>query len=385
MSSVSEITSYRVPSPRASVASWLGVLFVVVLLVVSVGGYVRLSGSGLSIPGWPVIKVDDSHWTLLPPLNDEDWMKLKSHFEDDQQRLRMEVARGAVGISSLGKIPEDLSSFKTMFMIEWSHRFVAAIAGLIAAGCLAVILRRRELRDRVGALFAATCAFILLQAVIGGMLVRSGTATHWLFVHLGIAAAILGLIAWSILSLVSMGDAKLDPAIKKARRPLTIAAGVALAISWLQLMFGALVAGSRGDDSVASGTNHFSSEWPLIAGRWMPDLWIDQRSAAWNLLDNALLHQWLHRWFAGAVALSMVVMFFAAWRRPLGPRLRLCLKVSASFLVAQITLGLANIFLTHPVLVSLSHLVMGMFMLVSLVLISFDARHELPQGEGATA
>jgi hypothetical protein len=33
----------------------------------------------------------------------------------------------------------------------------------------------------------------------------------------------------------------------------------------------------------------------------------------------------------------------------------------------------------------LSHLVMGMFMLVSLVLISFDARHELPQGEGATA
>lgn len=366
----------RTQTPRASVASWLGALFVVVLLVVSVGGYVRLSGSGLSIPGWPIIKIDEQRWTLLPPFNDGDWLKLKQHFEDDQQRLRLEVARGAIGIGSLGRVPEDLPSFKVMFLIEWSHRFVAAIAGLIAAGCLTVILRRPELRDRIGTVFAATCVGILLQAVIGGFLVKSGTATHFLFVHLGIAAAILALIAWSILRLVSTDDPEPSVAVRQARRPLTVAAGVALIFSWLQIMLGALVAGSRGDDSVASGTNQFSSQWPKMAGRWMPDLWIDQRSVAWNLLDNALLHQWLHRWFAMVVTVSVIAMYFAAWRRPLGPRLRLSLKVSASFLAAQVMLGLANIFLTHPILVSLSHLVMGMFMLTSLVLICFDARHE---------
>ena len=46
----------------ASVASWLGVLFVMLFALNTIGGWVRLSGSGVAIPQWPII-----NGSLLPP------------------------------------------------------------------------------------------------------------------------------------------------------------------------------------------------------------------------------------------------------------------------------------------------------------------------------
>jgi heme a synthase len=371
-------TSADLGSPRASVATWLGVLFVIVLLLVSVGGYVRLSGSGLSIPGWPVITIEEGRWTLWPPISDNDWRLLHQHFEQDQLRLREEIRSQGAYIGSLGRQPESLSAFKTMFLVEWSHRFVAALTGLIAAACFAVMLRHPALRREVGVLFGVTCALIVVQAVIGGALVKSGTATHWLFVHLGTAALILGLVVWSILTLLSASQPRPNTSTLAARGGMKGLVTLAIAMAWCQIMLGALVAGSRGEDSVMLGNNAFSTTWPKMMNHWIPDLWVEQKSVVWNLLDNPWLHQWAHRWFAAAFALVMIGLYIhtVVKRTPIGPRLRLSLKVSASFLLAQIVLGLANVLLTHPTLVSLSHLVMGMFLFASLVLMRFDIVHE---------
>jgi len=344
-------------------------LFIAVLALVVVGGFVRLSGSGLSIPGWPVIELEHGRWTLLPPIAEADWQVLREHFEADQERLRDDIRRGAVGIGSLGRVPEDAAAFKTMFVIEWSHRFVAAIVGLIAAGCLVVVLRHRELRRRVGGLLGGVATLIVAQALLGGALVRSGTATHWLFLHLGTAALILAGTLWTILRLIAPGTAT-GPMHRD--RPLVALSRVALVVAWLQILLGALVAGSRGGAS-SSGTSQFVSTWPKMADQWLPSfLWESALPLSWNLLDNALLHQWVHRWFALVVAATVVALCWLALRRP-GARLHLAARAAATFLAMQVVLGLANVALTHPTFVALSHLVMAMFLLASLVLIAFDA------------
>ncbi len=372
-------------APHASVASWMSVLFVLLLLLATVGGYVRLSGSGLSIPDWPVIKVGDS-WSLLPPMDDAGWASVKVRYDADQAELLLKERRGAIGMGSLGAYPRDMSGFKRMFLIEWTHRFTAALVGLVAAGCLTVALRRGEMRRRIGALFGVACALIIVQAVIGGILVKSGTATHWLFVHLGIAALIVALVVSSILRLVGDPAQRPDVATLAGRRALLRCAHAALALTWMQLVLGALVAGSRGEGYEGSGAGNFSSTWPLMQGRLVPyHLWEEQRGVAWNLLDNALFLQWLHRWFAWAVVAALVAMWIAAARAPLSPRLRLSLKVSATFLGVQVALGLANVVLAHPILVSLAHLVTAFFLLATLVMVLFDARNEASDASASIA
>ncbi|MBA3684340.1 MAG: COX15/CtaA family protein, partial [Planctomycetes bacterium] len=210
-------------APHASVASWLSVLFVLLMLLATVGGYVRLSGSGLSIPDWPVIKVGDS-WSLLPPTDEAGWASVKQRYDVDQAELALKERRGAIGMGSLGAYPRDMAGFKRMFLIEWGHRFAAALVAIVAAGCLTVVLRKPGLRQRIGPVFAAACGLIVVQALVGGMLVKSGTATHWLFVHLGIAAIIIALIVWSILRLVHDPAQRPDAATLAARRPLARAA-----------------------------------------------------------------------------------------------------------------------------------------------------------------
>ncbi|MBA3685172.1 MAG: COX15/CtaA family protein, partial [Planctomycetes bacterium] len=150
--------------------------------------------------------------------------------------------------------------------------------------------------------------------------------------------------------------------------------------TWVQLVLGALVAGSRGQGYDGSGSGSFTSSWPLMQGRLVPHhLWEAQRGIAWNLLDNALLLQWVHRWFAWTVVAALVVTALAALRAPLSPRLRLSLKVAGTFVGVQVVLGLANVLLTHPVLVSLAHLVMAFFLLATLVMVVFDLRNEAPE------
>ena len=52
---------------RAGVSQWMKVLFILVCLMIIIGGLTRLTDSGLSITEWNVVK------GALPPLNDAAW------------------------------------------------------------------------------------------------------------------------------------------------------------------------------------------------------------------------------------------------------------------------------------------------------------------------
>jgi heme a synthase len=248
----------------------------------------------------------------------------------------------------------------------------------VALGCLTVSLRHRDLRRSMAPRTGAIVGLIVFQAVLGGILVKSGTATHWLFLHLGTAAIILSLIVWSLLRSAHAPNAEpvstADLTSRKRLRRITIATAI---VVWIQLMIGALVAGSRAVGHFGSGADNLSHTWPKMYGHFVPpDLWVSANGLPWNLLDNFVLHQWTHRWFAFLVLLHLGLVFWRARLTPIGQRANLALQVAATFLGIQIILGLANVYLGAPVLVALGHLLTANLILVSLVLVIHDLRYE---------
>lgn len=347
------------PSLR-SVTPWLVVLFVLLFVLNSLGGWVRLSGSGVAIPQWPIV-----NGSLLPPFTDAGWQQVRAQYDADQARLEARVARGELTVANLGRAPRDQAEFRSMFITEWLHRFFAALVGVVGLGCLTVVLRRPAARQRIAVPFAIAGLLIATQAALGGLLVASGTGTHWLFLHQGNAAAIMACILVAILRLI-IGPAPTATELRPRRAVQAIALAAVLAV-WCELVVGALVAGSRNGGAFHV---HDLDEVPLL---WRHDLGL-----AWNLLDNAALHQWLHRTSGWGLALLLVALYTAAWwaRYACGPRARLALMVSATFLPVQLVLGLANVAVGFSPFLSLAHQFMGMCLFLSLMLAWFDLRHE---------
>ena len=362
---------------RASVSMWLSALFFMLILLIAIGGFVRLSGSGLSIPEWPLMEYGGSR-TLLPPLSDENWIILRDKYEEDYQRLLGKISNGAVGIGRLIPPPHDLGTFKTMFLIEWSHRAVAAILGIIALACWWIGRRHSEVTQRVGKKLGLIVGLIIFQAVLGGILVKTGTATQWLFIHLTVATIILSIIVWCILSLIQDSFKPIGEELNQRRGALKIAVHATTGLLLLQLILGALVAGSR--------HHGFISDWPGMYGQFVPNnMWVADKSLFWNLIENAVLHQWVHRWFAWIVVAALIAVFVLARKAPVSPRLSLALKVAGTFLALQVILGISNIFYkADSILIALSHLLMAMFIIVSMVLAMFDLKYEsMPMSDEA--
>ena len=358
------VESSAAASPRAAAAAWLGVLFCLVFTLNTVGGWVRLSGSGVAIPHWPVIELQQG-WTLLPSFQAAGWQEMHDAFNVHQAKLQARIDAGELTPANLGRQPRDLAEFRTMFLTEWSHRFLAALTGLVALAVIVTTMRHQELRRSAGWPLGLAGGLILFQAVLGGMLVEQGTNTHWLFLHQGNAGLIMAAILWAILRLLSSQQRPVP-----GRGTLGVFTLVAAGAIWLQLVFGALVAGSR----------------PHAVGE--PQLWQPARDLAWNLLDNGWLHLSLHRWWAWTLTAILVVTYFVAMRTPTGLRQRLALQVSGTFLALQLVFGLASAAVGALPALALGHQALGMCLLLSVVLAWHDCRYEetsAPVVEGVAA
>lgn len=358
------------PATVASVASWLGVLFVMLFALNTIGGWVRLSGAGVAIPQWPII-----NGSLLPPMSDLGWEQVKAHYDADQERLAARVRLGELTPINLGHSPRSLAEFKAMFMTEWSHRLFAALVGVMAAGCLTIIYRRESMRRLIGWPMTIAGLLIIAQAVLGGMLVRSGTNTNWLFLHQANASLIMACVLVAILRILADGRTLPSAQAMSQRRALTLLLPVVTVAVWLQLVVGSLVAGSRNGEPFG--------DWSLFG---VANLWEGPRSLWWNLQANTELHQWTHRWLAWSIVLVSSVLFAVAWRarQHLPQRLRLALNAAAAFLLAQMMLGIGNVWSGITPYGSLTHQGMGMCLFLALVLAWFDVRREAGATETTT-
>ena len=334
---------------------WLAVLFVLLVAMIAVGGLTRLTDSGLSITEWAPIS------GAVPPLSAADWQA-----EFDLYRQTTEYREQNAGMA--------LDEFRFIYWWEWGHRQLGRVIGLVwAAGFFGLLLTKRM---PVGWTWRFLGLGVLggLQGAIGWWMVSSGltrldVASYRLAVHLGLAFAILSLIAWFLLSM-SRADAALLQARRSRDAGLMGWGAVLIAFAFLQVLMGALVAG------IDAGRGY--TDWPLMAGGFTPPgMW--EISPWWrNLFENDGTVQFFHR--IGAYLLLLLIV--AAWWRARGSANRATTGAFAAVLamgVVQMGIGIVTVVYSAPWTLAILH----QFGAVVLICLAVRARHRakypLPQ------
>jgi cytochrome c oxidase assembly protein subunit 15 len=220
---------------------WLITLFLLVILMVAVGGLTRLTDSGLSITAWELFT------GILPPLNINEWNLYFSEYK---------------------KIPEyqninygmNLDEFKIIFYWEYVHRLLARLVGLSALLPLIFFSINFKNTKYYSNKYYWIFFLICLQGFIGWYMVSSGLienndVSHFrLSVHLTLALFILCLIFWFLLDLFNISKFKI-----KISNLLLI---FILKLIILQIIFGALLSGLDG--------GLIYNSWPDMNGTFFP-------------------------------------------------------------------------------------------------------------------
>ncbi|SMG30038.1 heme A synthase [Paracoccus sp. J56] len=334
---------------RGAIRAWLIVLFILVAAMIALGGATRLTGSGLSITEWKPVT------GALPPMDQAAW---QAEFDKYQQIPQFRIENPDM----------DLAGFKHIYWWEWSHRLLGRLVGLIWATGFLIFLATQRIP-------AGWTPRLLLLGVLGGAqgaigwwMVHSGlsgnvvrVASYRLAVHLGLAFAILGLIAWLVLSL-----SRSEAALLRARRAgevklFSMTTGL-MHLAFVQILLGALVAG------IDAGRMY--TGWPTMGGEWIPaEIW--NETLGWrNFFENPALVQFIHRMVAYLLTVFAVVVFLRARRSP-HPTTRGAYGVMIVALAVQVLLGIMNVMHASPLPLALAHQI-GAVALFTLIL---RARH----------
>jgi protoheme IX farnesyltransferase len=193
--------------------------------------------------------------------------------------------------------------------IEWLHRTVAVVIGLLIVAMAAVALR--DHRDRSSIVWPSLAAVALVgyQAWLGRETVRLGNSGESVTAHLAAAMALLGLLVFVLVR--SLYPARIGGRGSSQRFALLAALGAVA--TFALLLFGSNV-------TAANAWNVFP-DWPLMGGTLFPPL----------VGEQVVAHA-LHRWVAVIVGLVVAAIALAAWRTQRRNRVILGLATAAAIL-----------------------------------------------------
>lgn len=318
---------------------WLMFVALLVFTIVVVGGITRLTESGLSITEWRPVT------GTLPPLNDAAWA---SEFEKYKAIPEYTEINGPAGMT--------LAQFKFIYFWEWVHRLIGRIIGLALALPLAWFWLKQAIPTGYKPRLLALLSLVGLQGAIGWWMVSSGLAvrtdvSHFrLAAHLLTALVILGGIVWTILDLKALAR---NPSAKPAK--LTGFAGVVLSILFVQLLFGAWVAGLN--------AGYVSNSWPLMNDRLIPDGIDMSRGLISALINDPFLTHFVHRWWAWVAVIALIML--ARRTRKAGARTA-SIAIHSAFGV-QILLGIATVMTGMNIVLAVSHQAVGALLVAATV------------------
>jgi heme A synthase len=219
-------------------------------------------------------------------------------------------------------------------VIEYSHR-MTAFADIVLIGVLAVVATRRARHvPRVFRTAWLAVVLVLVQAALGGIVVKGGLAALMVTAHFGTAMVLAGVLVYATVAAYSA-----DVRIGGSPSGFVWLARAAAGATFVLMAVGTYVRGE--------GAGLAFPDWPLMRGRLVPSLGT----------TPAALH-FTHRLLAvvvGILVAALAALAASAWRRrdAMGPAAVLALVASGLF-VAQVLAGAANVWskLAEPAVVT---------------------------------
>ena len=330
-------------APRhAAVRWWLIAVAALIAVMVLVGGATRLTESGLSIVEWKPVT------GTLPPLNEAQWVQAFEGYKAIPQYRELNA-----GMS--------LAEFKTIFWWEWSHRLLGRVIGAVYLLPFLYFLWRgalaAELKRRLWLIFALGA----LQGGVGWWMVASGltqrteVSQYRLATHLMLALIIFASIIWTLRRMT----ARPQPVVS---RRLKVSAVALLVLTFVQLYFGALVAGLRAGRVYNTGPEIDGALIPSAARLWFETPW-------WrNLFDNTLTVQFEHRMTAYALIMLALLHAIDATRSRAGAAVTGGAWSLVAAIMLQAALGILTLLHQVPIDLALAHQATAMVVLALAVL-----------------
>jgi len=318
---------------------WLITMFIIISIMIVVGGLTRLTDSGLSITEWQLFS------GLLPPLNQNDWILYFNLYKEIPE-------------FKLQNFNMTLQEFKVIFWWEWAHRFLGRVIGL----CFLIPLVYFSFKIKISKILDLYFIFFLIcfQGFIGWYMVSSGLVdrvdvSHFrLSVHLLVAFLILSLIFWSYLKYqnynqVSYGLNSIIPFIF-------------LVLILIQIVIGAFVSGMD--------AGKIYNSWPLMGNTYFPNDNNVENLFKLSAFSDPSLVQFIHRNLAYAIGLFYMMILFKVYKNKI-TKLYRSVNVLGFFIILQIILGIFTIILGAQIYIAAVHQVSSIFLVTSSIYFFF--------------
>ncbi|THV05443.1 COX15-CtaA-domain-containing protein [Dendrothele bispora CBS 962.96] len=353
--------------PSKAVGIWLMVSSSLVFAIIVVGGVTRLTESGLSITEWKPIT------GVIPPLTEREW---EEEFTKYKATPEFKLLNHSIG----------LDDFKRIFYMEWGHRVLGRLIGVVFVGPLAYFAVKKRISKSLAAKLGGLGLLIGAQGALGWYMVKSGlddkltetpgavprVSQYRLAAHLGMAfllyAGMFGtglatIKEWKFASggnWMGISQSAFSEALNKLPvRTFKARAWALTALVFLTALSGAFVAG------LDAGLLY--NEFPLMGGRLAPprDELIspayaqkaDGSDKLWrNIFENPTTVQFDHRVLAITTYLGTTLLFLRSRSlRTMLPMTARATTVAFAMVNVQLALGISTLLYLVPVPLAAAH------------------------------
>jgi len=318
---------------------WLITLFLLIILMVAVGGLTRLTDSGLSITAWELFT------GILPPSNINEW-----NFYFSEYKKIPEYQNINYGMS--------LNEFKVIFYWEYAHRLLARFVGLFTLLPLIFFSLKFKNTKYYSNKYYWIFFLVCLQGFIGWYMVSSGLienndVSHFrLSVHLFLALFILCLIFWFILNIfeVEKFQEKISNLLLLFIFKLII----------LQIILGAFLSGLDG--------GLIYNSWPDMNGSFFPNDLAFKDIANSQLFNNASIVQFLHRITAYLLLFFIIILNYIFIKIKLNTKNIILFDIA---ILVQVFLGIVTLVSGVEIVYASLHQIGSIFVLSSYLIILY--------------
>ncbi len=312
------------------ISYWLGFMFIIISIMIVVGGLTRLTDSGLSITKWQLFS------GFLPPLSSADWDNYFDLYK---------------------KIPEfkeqnylmTLQEFKVIFWWEWAHRFLGRLIGILFLVPLIIFTIKEGFKKLLGLYFIFF--LICFQGFIGWYMVSSGLVdrvdvSHFrLSLHLIIAFLIISLLLWNYLQLNKNENFNIN---------LKFSIFLFFLFSiFCQIVIGAFVSGMD--------AGQIYNSWPLMGSTYFPDDNNYSNIFKISAFSDPSLVQFMHRNLAYLILIFYLIIAYKVYKEKLA-QLYLAIKLVGLILFIQILLGILTLLYGAQIVLASMHQISSIFL-----------------------